>query len=322
MTETLATTRQSTTLTSFQELTDKAREYAGQAKAPNTKRAYSRDWEDFVSWCGERDLVPLPASPDVVALYLTDLAGRRRPSTLQRRISAISKAHKMAGHDTPTASEQVKVVMAGIRRTHGTVQEGKAPMTIEMLRTICEQLGQDLQGKRDRALLLVGFAGAFRRSELVSLTVSDVRESSDGLILTLRYSKTDQEGAGRNVGIPYGSNPDTCPVRALKAWLGAAGIDEGPLFRGVDRHGNVSDRALSGRAIALIVKRCVEAIGLDPDSYAGHSLRAGLATSAAAAGVSERIIMKQTGHKSEKMVRKYIREGSLFRDNAAAQVGL
>jgi integrase len=181
-----------------------------------------------------------------------------------------------------------------------------------------ETLQESLIGARDRALLLVGFAGAFRRSELVALDVRDVAFTTEGLMITLRRSKTDQEGQGRSVGLPYGSRLETCPVRSLRAWLALSEITSGPLFRPINRHGTMAEGRLSDRAVALVVKRTAKAAGLDPAKYAGHSLRAGLATSAAAAGVSERAIMNQTGHKSAATVRKYIREGSLFRENAAA----
>jgi integrase len=178
-----------------------------------------------------------------------------------------------------------------------------------------------LIGIRDRALLLIGLAGSFRRSELVALNVDDVQVIGDGLVVTLRRSKTDQEGEGRKVGIPYGSNPETCPVRALRAWQEASGIEAGALFRSVSRHGKIGGR-LSGFAVAIIVKRYAGAVGLEAAGYSGHSLRAGLATAAAIRGASERSIMAQTGHKSAAMVRRYIRDGSLFRENAAAKVGL
>jgi len=258
-----------------------------------------------------------------VALYLTALIGAsRKTSTLQRRISAISQAHQAAGAENPTRAAEVKTVMAGIRRTHGTAQEGKAPAVIDDIRLMVHQLPSSLLGDRDRALLLVGFAGAFRRSELVSLDVSEVDLTRDGAIITLRRSKTDQEGQGRKVGIPYGSRPETCPVRALERWLEVSGITHGALYRPINRHGHLQPGRLSDKAVALVVKRYAEAAGLDPARYAGHSLRAGLATSAAAAGASERAIMAQTGHRSVNMVRRYIRDGSLFRENAAAAVGL
>jgi integrase len=180
----------------------------------------------------------------------------------------------------------------------------------------------DLAGCRDRALLLLGFAGALRRSELVGLDVADLTEGTDGLRVRLQRSKTDQEGVGRTVGIPYGSNPVTCPVRAWLAWLEVSGITEGAAFRPVDRHGRIGTTRLSGQAVALVLKRHAARAGLDPGEMAGHSLRAGLATSAAAAGVPERVIAEQTGHKGTAMLRRYIREGSLFRENAASAVGL
>lgn len=304
------------------QIAEQAQDYISQSKAENTIRAYRTDWKHFCDWCNSHNLQAMPASPETVALYLSDLAGQgMKASTLQRRISAISQAHQLAGHETPTQDKAVRSVMAGIRRVHGTAQKGKAPTMTDDIRAMVDTLPDDLLGIRDRALLLVGFAGAFRRSELVSLDVSDVEVKREGLVITLRHSKTDQEGAGRKIGIPYGSNPGTCPVRALQAWLEASGINEGALFRTMNRHGQVKER-LSGQGVAIVVKRCAEAAGLNAEDYAGHSLRAGLATSAATAGVSERAIMNQTGHKSVNMVRRYIREGSLFRENAAAGVGL
>ena len=217
----------------------------------------------------------------------------------------------------------MRLVFQGIRREKGSAQEGKAPAVTADVRAMVAMLSPtSLLGRRDRALLLVGFAGAFRRSELVALDMADVAFTGDGLVITIGRSKTDQEGAGRKVGLPYGSHPATCPVRALRTWLDATRIAEGPVFRYVDRHGNVARGRLSDKAVALVVKRCALAAGLDPRQYAGHSLRAGLATAAAQADVSERAIMAQTGHKSLPMVRKYIRDGSLFRNNAAAAVGL
>jgi integrase len=185
-----------------------------------------------------------------------------------------------------------------------------------------EALPNTLAGGRNRALLLMGFAGGFRRSELSALDVEDVVKNDDGLVVKLRRSKTDPEGKGREVGIPYGSNPSTCPVRALQAWKTATGISEGALFRGIDRHGHVGMTRLHKDSVGLIVKRAVEAAGLDPDLYAGHSLRAGLATQSYLNGAGELAIMRQTGHRSLAMVRRYIREGSLFRDNPAGKLGL
>jgi site-specific recombinase XerD len=309
-------------LAELEDLADQARIFIGQTKAPSTIRAYRSDWRHFEAWCIVRDLEALPAAPETVALYLTDLASSFKASTLQRRISSISQAHQAANLDSPTGERVVRMTHAGIRRAIGTAQMGKSPVLTVELRAMAATLGGDLLGIRDRALLLLGFAGAFRRSELVSLNVDDVVETSDGLVVTLRRSKTDQEGAGREVGIPYGSTLATCPVRALQAWREAAGITEGALFRAVGRGAVAGERRLSDKSVALTVKRTARAAGLDPANYAGHSLRSGLATSAAAAGASERAIMAQTGHKSLPMVRRYIRNGSLFRENAAAAVGL
>jgi integrase len=301
---------------------ERARDYARQAKADNTRRAYRADWADFTAWCAAHEVPALPATPQTVALYLSAMASHRKVSTLQRRLSAISQAHQAAGHPTPTKDIAVRAVFSGIRRAHGTAQHGKAPVLTADLRLMVAALPDSLLGVRDRALLLVGFAGALRRSELVGLDVSDVTVSRDGLVVHLRRSKTDQEGQGRTIGIPYGSRPMTCPVRALQDWLACSGVKSGPLFRPLDRHGNMQSTRFSDRGVARVVQRAALAAGLDPADFAGHSLRAGLATSAAAAGISERAIMAQTGHKSLPMVRRYIRDGSLFNDNAAAGVGL
>jgi integrase len=310
-------------LARLEQVAEEARDYAAQAKAPNTLKAYRTDWADFTAWCGLHRLEPLPAEPQTIALYLSDLARTHKVSTLYRRLSGISQAHQAAGYVTPTRDAQVRLVFQGIRRSLGSAPDQKAAAVTSDVRAMVETLDQtSLIGVRDRALLLVGFAGAFRRSEVVSLDVADVTFSGDGLVIQLRRSKTDQEAEGRKVGLPFGSNPLTCPVRALRAWLDQAGITEGPIFRPVDRHGNVGKRRLTDQSVALVVKRCARAAGLDPRQYAGHSLRAGLATAAAQADVSERAIMAQTGHKSLPMVRRYIREGSLFRNNAAAAVRL
>jgi site-specific recombinase XerD len=318
------------TLARLAAVADQARDYVVAAKAPNTVRAYRADWSDFAAWCGQHRLEPLPAAPETVTLYLTALAGQKKAATLQRRLSAISQAHQAAGLEPPTKAAAVRTVWAGIRRTHGTAQQGKAPVVVAELRRMVDALPSSTLGVRDRALLLLGFAGAFRRSELVGLDVADVRPTADGLVVTLRRSKTDQEGAGREVGIPYGSTPATCPVRAVRAWLEvhahranlAFGTVALPLFHRVDRHGRQLPGRLSDRAVARVVQRTARAAGLDAATYAGHSLRAGLATSAAAADVPERVIAQQTGHKSMTVLRRYIRSGSLFRENAAARVGL
>jgi integrase len=226
------------------------------------------------------------------------------------------------GMESPSHTAIVRNTMKGIRRTLGTAPLQKAAILTEDIRAMVEATDGGLIEARDRALLLLGFAGAFRRSELVELDLEDCEFGKDGLTITLRRSKTDQEGQGRRIGIPFGANPQTCPIRTLEGWLERAGITSGPLFRSINRHGRLQEGRLSGDDIARIVKKLAERVGLDPAKYAGHSLRAGHATSAAIAGASERSIMNQTGHRSVQMVRRYIREGNLWRENSAGKLGL
>ena len=308
-----------------QELLEAARAYASASRSANTRRAYQADLRDFTAWCDAHNMRALPAVPDTVALYLTALAQTgAKASTIQRRVSAISQAHQLAGHrPAPTAAPVVRSTMAGIRRSIGTAPAQKAPLlTNELRRLLATCDSATRAGLRDRALLLVGFAGGFRRSELVALNAGDVVETDDGLRILIRRSKTDPEGQGREVGVPYGQHPETCPIRALRAWRAAAGTDSSPLFRPVDRHDHVGAGRLTDRGVARVVQRAAQRAGLDPGRYAGHSLRAGLATAAAQGGAPERAIMAQTGHRSLTMVRRYIRSGSLFSENAAAYVGL
>jgi site-specific recombinase XerD len=290
--------------------------------AANTLRAYASDWRDFNNWCQANSRVTLPALPETVSLYLSSLADDAKTSTLTRRISAISQAHQAAGFETPTKSPLVRQVMKGIHRTLGTAVVGKSPVKVEHLRAIIAAMdpARPLDA-RSRVLLLVGFAGAFRRSDLVGLDIEDLEFNDDGLVIHLKRSKTDQTGEGRDVGIPYGPTPATCPVRALNDWLAVLKTDKRPLIRPVNRGGRILDERLSDRAVALVVKRLTAGQGIEGD-FSGHSLRAGLATAAASAGVPERAIMAQTGHRSPSTMRKYIREGSLFLENAAAKVGL
>jgi integrase len=265
---------------------------------------------------------PLPASAESVAAYIAECAGHLKPGSIQRRLNAIAEAHKAAGLDSPTAAGMVKNTMKGIRRTRGTAPAQKSPTLTDDIRAMVDAAHSGMIGARDRGLILLGFASAFRRSELVALDFEDCAFGKDGLTVTLRRSKTDQDGAGRKIGIPYGSNPETCPVRVLQAWIEAAAISAGPLFRSISRHGRARPGRLSPIDVARVVKKLAERAGLDAAKYAGHSLRAGHATSAAIAGASERSIMNQTGHRSVQMVRRYIRDGSLFRENSAGKLGL
>lgn len=301
---------------------DLAREFARQSKAENTLRGYRADWRDFCAWCERHGACAVPATPEAVAGYIAEYAQRLKVGSIQRRLNAIAEAHKAVGVDSPTHSAMVRNTMKGIRRTLGVAPVQKAPILTDDIRAMIEATDAGLIGARDRALILLGFAGAFRRSELVGLDWAECVFGKDGLTITLRRSKTDQEGAGRKIGIPYGANPDTCPVRVVQTWMEQAGIAGGPMFRSINRHGQIQPGRLSGMDVARVVKKLAARAGLDTAKYAGHSLRAGHATSAAIAGASERSIMNQTGHRSVQMVRRYIREGSLFRDNSAGKLGL
>jgi integrase len=295
--------------------------YASAAKATATQRAYSRAWQRFVSWCGTHGIEPCPAQPAAVALYATHLAEQgRKVATIEQAMAAVTAAHRAAGHPNPRDTAPVREALAGIRRKLGVAPGAKAALSVEQLRAMVRALPDTLKGTRDRAVLLLGFASALRRSEIAALQLRDVTDDPEGLRLTLRRSKTDQEGAGRVVGIPFGSDPATCPVRAVRAWVDAAGLSEGALFRAVHRHGSALPRALAGHDVARIVKAAAKGAGVEPKAISGHSLRAGFATAAAKAGKPERAIMRQTGHKSTGMVRRYIRDADLFTENAA--VGL
>ena len=312
---------------------DQVREFIRASKSENTLRGYQSDWRAFCAWCEVHRVCPLPATAETVAAFIAESAGRLKVGSVQRRLNAIAEAHKAVGLESPTHSAIVANTMKGIRRTKGTAPAQKAATLIDDIRAMVDATDAGLIGLRDRALILLGFAGAFRRSELVELRVDDCVFGKDGLTVTLRRSKTDQAGAGRKIGIPYGSNPETCPVRNLNEWTEQAGIERtggpgalsapgGPLFRSINRHGQVQQGGLSGIDVARVVKKLATRAGLDAAKYAGHSLRAGHATSAAIAGASERSIMNQTGHRSVQMVRRYIRDGSLFRENSAGKLGL
>jgi site-specific recombinase XerD len=307
----------------LQQAKERIATYAAHSKAAHTWKAYQADLRDFTTWCEAHNLVSLPATPETVAAYLADLAQLCKVSTIQRRLSSISQQHAAAKLESPTRSAVVRLTMQGIRRTHAPIQGVRKvqPAVTSVIYKLVDPLGTSLIDLRDRALILLGFAGAFRRSELAQLLITDITETEDGLRVKLRHSKTDQEGEGFVKGIPYGHEYKTCPVRAWKAWKEAAGITDGYAFRSITRHSKIGV-SLSDRAVAEIIKRRAKVAGLAYTEFSGHSLRAGLATAAAQAGVSERVIAKQTGHKSLPVLRGYIREGSLFTENAAAKVGL
>jgi site-specific recombinase XerD len=300
-------------------LADKARAYANEARSANTLRAYESDLRAFCAWCQARGLTCLPATAETVSLYIADVAETVKPSTLQRRLAAIAVAHKAAGYESPTSHEVVRSVLAGTRRRLGVARAQKVALGVDDVRSMVAALGDSAIDVRDRALLLVGFAGALRRSELVALDVADVTFEKQGVVLALRRSKTNQEGNDERIAIPYGSDCATCPVRALQAWLEL--VADGPLFRRIDRHSHVGGR-LSDHSVALVVKKLANVAGLDAAKVAGHSLRSGFATSAARAGKSEAAIMRQTRHKSVTVARRYIRQGTKWDDHAGHGIGL
>lgn len=277
----------------------------------NTKRAYMGDLTHFLEAGGE-----LPASPEDVALYLSRFADKLAVSTLTRRVATLGKVHKANGWPNPCQAELVKSVMRGIQRTHGGNQHQAKPLCREDLFLVLDAMGETRRDIRDKALLLTGFAGGFRRSELMGLNWSDLDEVREGMVITLRRSKVDQTGVGRKVGVPLGRKRH-CPVRALLAWRDVAGDIGQAVFRPVDWLDRIQDTRLSGEAVPIILRERMVAAGLDPTGFSGHSLRAGFCTSAAKAGVASYRIRQQTGHKSDAMLARYIRDGELFEGNAA-----
>lgn len=306
-------------------LLERAAGYAAQSRAPATLRSYAAGWRHFVAWCDAARVAALPAASSTVAAYLTAHAERLAVPTLRRRLTIIAFCHQAAAHPIPTTAPEVRQVWRGIARTHDRPPRQVEPAVTPTLRAMVATCDDSLLGRRDRALLLVGFAGyGLRRSELVAVTLADVTEVPEGLEIRVRRVRrvrgvpTATEDV---VPIPYGRIP-TCPVRAWQAWLAAARITDGPAFRAVDRYGNISATPLADKTVARVVKRAAARAGLDPAVFSGHSLRAGLAVTAEALGVARELIMEQGGWRSESTMRSYARRGALWRDVVAAQVGL
>jgi site-specific recombinase XerD len=289
-------------------------------KASSTRHAYTVDMRAFVAWCNARGLEPLPAAPETVRLHLAWFAALgRSPASVGRRVSAIKYAHELAGYETPTKDNHVRMVMAGIRREahkNGYVSKRKAAATSEKIRAMLETCDASMTGLRDRALISLGFAGAFRRSELVALRISDLTEEPDGLRVLIAKSKTDQPGEGQEIVIPRGAK--IRPVESVQHWLAAASITEGLLFRRVHRYGAVRADGLSDHMVARIVKARCALAGLNPQEFSGHSLRAGFLTSAAEAGASVFKMMEVSRHKSVDVLSGYVRSANLYRDHAGA----
>jgi site-specific recombinase XerD len=294
------------------------RAYLAAANSGNTRRAYATDCAHFATWCQGQAVDALPAPPAEVARYLAELADiGLKPSTIRRRAAAIGAAHRAAGLEPPTSFEGVKQTMRGIRRALGTRKRKVKPATVSLLATALEALPDTLRGKRDRALLAIGFAAARRRSELVSFNVEDIEPRPRGIVLHLGRSKTDQEGKGTKIPVPNGKT--IRPVASLDAWLEASGITAGPIFREITRHGRIGETALSDRSVARIVKKVVGAVGIDADDFSGHSLRAGFITDALDRQVDFFTIMKQSGHRKVDTLKEYDRRENDFDHHAGEE---
>lgn len=282
------------------------------ARSSATRRAYSYDWTTFVTWAESHRRAALPASQKTVAAYIVQLdKNGLSNATIARTLASISTAHKLGGLATPTTSALVRDTFRGIKREKTFHRRKASPITLDHLGRLLEYCDNTSIGLRDRALVLVGWAAALRRSEIVLLDVGDIEEHPEGIAVVIRRSKTDQEQDGVKIGLPFADGP-LCPVRALRAWLAHAEISEGPIFRSIYKGGKIAPRRLSDQRVNAIVKRLAAAAGYNPDSYSGHSLRSGFATSAAKVGCEERDIMRHTRHRSIATAREYIREGSLF----------
>ena len=283
--------------------------------APNTQLAYERDIRRYIDWGGR-----VPSAPQLVAKYLAESASTLKVSTLTRHLASIARAHTEKQIPSPTSDQLVRATLRGIQRVHGTAQRQARPLTRDLLRRIVGRKPDETSTAevRDRALLLIGYAGAFRRSELTGIVASDLAFTSDGVVITLRTSKTDSMRKGRKVPIPYTRTRD-CPVKALQAWLGHAPTDPAsPVFRSIDRDGNLRTRRMNAGSVGLILKRSLTKAGLDPSGYSAHSLRAGFVSDAARSGAPTWAIQRQTGHRSESTVHRYIRELGDFERNAVA----
>ena len=301
-------------ITNIEKLQSETLENLKNSKSKNTVRAYRSDITDFISFCNQHNLKFLPAHPNVVSLYLTKLSKTSKYSTLKRRLASISMYHKIKGHYLDTKHPIISENLFGIKRIKGSHQTAKKPLLINDLKLIIKAINEDkitdFQKLKNKCLILLGFSGGFRRSELVSLLIEDIDFVSEGVKILIRRSKTDQSGEGFLKGIPYFNNQEYCPVLHLKKYLKELNLSTGKVFEICDK------------SVALKVKKYAMLAGLDQNKYAGHSLRSGFATSTAEVGAEERNIMAMTGHKSTQMVRRYIKEANLFKNNALNKVKL
>ena len=297
------------------------------SKAINTIRAYKSDFKDFGGFCAKHSFKSLPTDPKIVSLYLTYLSGKNaKMSTLRRRLVSIGMIHKLKGHYLDTKHPVIIENLMGIKRTKGSIQRGKKPILINHLKAIINVIDElkteEIKKARDKTLILVGFGGGFRRTELVSIDHEDLEFVPEGVKITLRRSKTDQFGEGTIKGLPYFSNEKYCPVVHLKKWIKISNIQQGPIFRRFGKGSSLTTNRLTDQSVVLLIKRYLELAGIENKNYSGHSLRSGFATVSAESGADERSIMAMTGHKTTQMVRRYIKEANLFKNNALNKIKL
>jgi site-specific recombinase XerD len=297
------------------------------SKANNTVRAYKSDFKDFGLFCAQNGFKSLPSEPKIVSLYLTYLSTKdAKISTLKRRLVSIGVILKLKGHYLDTKHPSIIENIMGIKRRKGSIQKGKKPLLISNLKKLIdiidEQNNEDIKKLRDRSIILIGFSGGFRRNEIVSLDYDDLDFVEEGLKIQIRRSKTDQFGEGLVKALPYFDSPRYCPVVSLKNWIVASKINSGALFKRFTKGSKLSEHRLTNQTVALLIKKYLELVGIDSKNYSGHSLRSGFATSAAEAGAEERSIMAMTGHKTTQMVRRYIKEANLFKNNALKKIDI
>jgi site-specific recombinase XerD len=295
------------------------------SKANNTIRAYKSDFNDFGLFCAKNGLKSLPSEPKIVSLYLTHLSTKDvKMSTLKRRLVSIGVIHKLKGHYLDTKHPSIIENIMGIKRRKGSIQKAKKPILISNLKLIINVIDQlnkkEIKKLRDRSIILIGFSGGFRRNEIVSLDYDDLDFVKEGLKITIKRSKTDQFGEGSIKALPYFDNSQYCPVISIKKWIETSKISSGPLFRRFSKGSKLSESRLTDQTVPLLIKEYLKLAGIDSKNYSGHSLRSGFATSAAESGVEERSIMAMTGHKSTEMVRRYIKEANLFKNNALNKI--
>jgi site-specific recombinase XerD len=313
-------------VTDIKKLHEETLENLKSSKSNNTLRAYKSDFRDFGAFCAKHGFNSMPTEPKIVSLYLTHLSTSTKISTLRRRLVSIGVVHKLKGHYLDTKHPVIIENLMGIKRKKGSIQIGKKPILInhlkEIINVIDNQKIETIKKLRNRTLILIGFGGGFRRTELISIDYEDLDFVEEGLKITLRRSKTDQFGEGLVKGIPYFTNEKYCPVISLKNWINLSKIKTGPIFRRFAKGSILTSNRLTDQSVVLIIKDCLKLAGIENKNFSGHSLRSGFATVAAESGADERSIMAMTGHKTTQMVRRYIKEANIFKNNALNKVKL